>query len=89
MVTFAALTVQGLTDTGLGTTIVNSATTLTLQASDGVIVTGGPFRLPSFDNAGRDALVAEAGDMIYNTDNNRPEMYNGTAWRIVTTEPIV
>jgi hypothetical protein len=88
-VTFAALTVQGLTDTGLGTTIVNSATTLTLQASDGVIVTGGPFRLPSFDNAGRDALVAEAGDMIYNTDNNRPEMYNGTAWRIVTTEPIV
>jgi len=75
--------------TSAGTPKIDSATTINLSSQDGTIVSGGPFRLPSLTNTQRDALVPANGDMIYNTTNNRPEMYVNGAWKIVDTSPIV
>ena len=74
---------------GTGTPELISDNEILLTATTRVSITQSPFKLASFTNTDRDALIAENGDMIYNTDNNRPEMYVNGAWRIVTTEPIV
>jgi hypothetical protein len=68
---------------------VFSETEIFLTATTRVEVTQSPFKLASFTDAQRDALTAENGDMIYNTTNNRPEMYVNGAWKIVDTSPIV
>ena len=68
---------------------VFSETEILLTASTRVEVTQSPFKLASFTDTQRDALTAENGDMIYNTTNNRPEMYVNGAWKIVDTSPIV
>jgi hypothetical protein len=38
------------------------------------------LNLKSYTTAQRDALTSVAGDMIYNSDDNKPQIYNGTAW---------
>ena len=89
-VTFSGgITTTSIATTGAGSPGITSASSISLDSADGTVVTGGPFRLPSFTNAERDALTAAAGDMIYNTDNNRPEMYVNGAWKIVDTSAIV
>ena len=89
-VTFSGgITTTSILTTGAGSPGITSASSITLDSADGTVVTGGPFRLPSFTNAERDALTAVNGDMIYNTDNNRPEMYVNGAWKIVDTSAIV
>tara|TARA_B100002019_G_scaffold287900_1_gene300630 strand:+ start:8842 stop:10089 length:1248 start_codon:yes stop_codon:yes gene_type:complete len=83
------LEVTNFTATGAGTPELTSDTGLLLTAGTRVEVTQSPFKLASFTDTERDALSAENGDMIYNTDNNRPEMYVNGAWKIVDTSPIV
>jgi len=36
--------------------------------------------LKSYTTAQRDALTSVAGDMIYNSDDNKPQIYNGSVW---------
>ena len=38
------------------------------------------LRLKSYDTAGRDALTSVAGDTIYNSDDNKVQVYTGSAW---------
>jgi hypothetical protein len=38
------------------------------------------LNLKSYTTAGRDALTSVAGDMIYNSDESKPQIYNGSAW---------
>ena len=83
------LEVTNFTTAGAGTPELTSDTAILLTAGTRVEVTSSPFKLASFTDAERDALSAENGDMIYNTDNNRPEMYVNGAWKIVDTSPIV
>ena len=51
--------------TSTGTPTIDSANTITLTAPDGVIVSGGPFRLPSFTTTQKNALSSVNGDMVY------------------------
>ena len=88
-VVFASIEAASFTNTGVGTSTITSASTLTLDVGDALIVSGGPFRLPSLTDAERDALIPVNGDMIYNTDNTRIESYVNGAWVIVSTSPIV
>ena len=83
------LEVTNFVTAGAGTPELTSDTAILLTAGTRVEVTSSPFKLASFTDAERDALTAENGDMIYNTDNNRPEMYVNGAWKIVDTSPIV
>ena len=39
-----------------------------------------PLNLKSYDTTARDALTSSAGDVIYNTDDNKVQFYNGTSW---------
>lgn len=59
---------------------ISRGNTLTFTATDRVQVTGAPFKFPQFTSVQRDALTAEDGDMIYNTDNNRFEAYANSSW---------
>src|SRR5210317_1890395 len=45
------------------------------------------LNLKSYDTTQRDALTSVAGDMIYNTTTNIPEVYNGTAW-VALSSPV-
>lgn len=76
-------------NTGAGAPEIDSATTLTLKAPDGVQVQSGAFRLASFNNAGRDALTPVNGDMIYNTQDNKIQAYINGSWRRIDDSPIV
>jgi hypothetical protein len=84
------LTVAGdIVTTSTGTPELFSESNINLTATTRVEVTQSPFKLASFSDTERNALTAENGDTIYNTTNNRPEMYVNGAWKIVDTSPIV
>jgi len=88
-ITADSLEVTNLTTAGAGTPELFSETSILLTATTRVEVTQSPIKLASFTNAQRDALTAENGDMIYNTDNNRFEAYVNNAWVIIDHSPIV
>ena len=52
-----------------------SESDILLTATDRVEVTQSPFKLAQFSTAQRDALTAEPGDMIYNTDTGEIQGY--------------
>ena len=58
-------------------------------SGNGVSFTGAlipdALRLASKDTAGRNAMSAQAGDIIYNTDNQIIEFYNGSTWAGIDT----
>ena len=39
------------------------------------------LNLKSYTTTQRDALTSVAGDMIYNSTENKPQFYNGTSWK--------
>lgn len=57
-----------------------SDTTITLNATNRVDVLSSPFKLASLTTAQRDLLVAENGDMIYNTTLDKFQGYQNNAW---------
>lgn len=67
-----------------GTPTITSSTDIALTAGTGatnkVEVTQSPFKLANLTDAQRDALTAENGYMIYNTDDNRFQAYQNGAW---------
>lgn len=89
-VTLGDVTADSFITQTAGPATFDSASTLNLNSTDGTIIGGGgTFRLPSFTDIQRDAFSAQAGDLIYNTDNNRIEAYVNGAWVIVDTSSIV
>jgi len=83
------LNVNKFVATGVGDYQISSGSTLTLSGTERVEVTNAPFKLPLFTNSQRDALTAEDGDMIYNTDNTRFEAFINGSWVIIDHSPIV
>lgn len=75
------LTLSGnLTTEGSGTPELVSDNEILLTATTRVSMSSSPLKLASFDNANRDLLIAEAGDLIYNTSLNSFEGYQNGAW---------
>jgi len=77
-VTFANIS-SSLTSS-LGVTNLTSASTMVLTATDGVRVTGGAFRLPSFTTTEKNALTSANGDMVYDSTLNKAQVYENGAW---------
>jgi hypothetical protein len=69
------VTADDFVSTGAGTPTITSASTITFDAADATIVTGGPFRLPSLTSTERDELVPVDGDMIMNSTTGVPQIY--------------
>ena len=66
--------------TSIGAPEISSATTIDLNAGTRTRVTGGVFRLNRITSVQRDAVVAENGDLIYNTTTNKFQGYENGAW---------
>lgn len=66
--------------TGIGSPVIQSASTITFNAPDGIIVQNGPFRLPSFTTTQKNLLVAVNGDMLYDSTLNKAQVYENGAW---------
>ena len=50
---------------------------------------GSQLNLKSYTTTQRDALTSVAGDTIYNTDDNKVQFYNGSAWADTGTDVLV
>lgn len=88
-ITADTIEVENIITAGAGTPEIESATDILLTAGTRVEVTQSPFKLANLTDAQRDALSAENGDMIYNTDDNRYQVYQNGSWVRLDTSPIV
>ena len=78
------LVATNITATGAGTQTITAGTNIELDATNRVLVTDTPFRLASFNTAGRDAIAGPTnGDMIYNTTTTQIESYENSAWGVI------
>jgi len=68
--------------TGSGSTnTISSSSDVVLDAGNRVTVEGTvPFRLPNLTTTQRNAISAQAGDMVFNTSTNAVNVYNGSSW---------
>lgn len=64
-----------------GAPVITSATTITLTAPDGIILSDGVFRFASYTTAESLALSPAAGDVIWNTTATKLQCFDGAAWR--------
>lgn len=83
------LEVTNFTTSGAGTPELTSDTAILLTAGTRVEVTQSPFKLAPYTDAQRGALTPENGDMIYNTDNHRVEVYANGGWYSLDMTPVV
>ena len=84
------LNVTGSLNTvGSGTPEIFSDNEIELNAGTRIQATTGPFQMLNATNAQRDALTPANGDMIYNTDDNRFQVYQNGTWLRLDTSPIV
>lgn len=60
---------------GVGTNAVSASSFFQIDSITGF------FKPPGMTTAQRDAIVAEARDMVYNTTTNKLQCYDGTAWQ--------
>lgn len=74
------ITATSFSSSATGAPSLTSASTITLDAPDGVIVQNGPFRLPSFTTNDKNSLVAVNGDMVYDITLNKAQVYENGAW---------
>ena len=66
--------------TGVGLPEIQSLSTLTLTAPDGIIIQNGPLRLPSLTTTQKNQIVAVNGDMVYDTTLNKAQIYENGLW---------
>jgi len=75
------LTLTGeISSQGSGTPEIVSDNEINLDAGTRVDLTTGPIRMARFTTAQRDALVAQNGDVIYNTTLNKFQGYENGSW---------
>ena len=72
---------SGLTNVGMDTSIINST-----QIQSGIITATSQFYPPTLTTTERDALTVSTGAFIYNTTENRLQVYLGSTWASLTVD---
>lgn len=72
--------VDDLITLGTGTPEISSATEILLTAGTRVDVLSSPLKMAQFTTSQRDTIVAENGDLIYNTTIQAFQGYQANAW---------
>lgn len=76
-----SLLVEGTFESqGSGTPEIFSDNEIQLNAGTRVQITNSPIQMASFTTAERDALLAQNGDVIYNTTTNKFQGYENGSW---------
>jgi hypothetical protein len=82
------MTANAFASSGFGVPTLSSATNINLSANGAnggaVVIQNSPLRLRSYTTADRGNITAAAGDLIFNSNVNSPQVYNGTTWSTVT-----
>jgi hypothetical protein len=79
-VQFATVTADSFISTGGGAPTLESETVINLQAVERVQITTSPFRLAQLTTTERNLISPVAGDLIYNTTDNRFQGYQNGGW---------
>lgn len=80
-VEFASTTSGDFVLSGSGTPTIQSDTELHMSVGTRIAVTTKtPFRFPNMTTTERNAIVAQAGDVIFNTTTNKLQVYASGAW---------
>jgi hypothetical protein len=75
------ITLEGdIITTGSGTPELFSDNDIVLTASERVIINTSPIKMASFTTVERDELIAQSGDVIYNTTDNKFQGYANNVW---------
>jgi hypothetical protein len=74
------ITASSFVSTGNGNPEFSSETDITLSAAERVTISSSPLKMASFTSAERDILVAQNGDVIYNTTTNKFQGYANSTW---------
>jgi len=80
-VEFNSVSSPTFTNTGVGAPSITSASTITLDAPDGTILSDGVLRFASYTTTERNGLSAAAGDVIWNITDTKLQCYDGTTWQ--------
>ena len=78
------ITANSFASTGVGTPTLSSATSIILNANGAnggaVVIQNSALRLKTYTTEAANALTASAGDVIFNSNTNTVQSYNGTSW---------
>lgn len=78
--TVSVLETDDLTITGSGTTTIDSANNIELNATNRVVITDTPIQVSNRTNAQRGAISPVAGDTIFNSTTSALQVSNGSEW---------
>lgn len=76
----ADLTADRFISSSAGTPTLESSTNIEISAAGAVIVTQSPLRFASLTTTERDLLLAQNGDVIYNSTTNKFQGYANSTW---------
>jgi len=60
-----------MTEVKVNTIILSSGNNISIDV---------PLNLKSYSTSARNSLTSAAGDIIYNSDDNKAQFYNGSGW---------
>jgi hypothetical protein len=66
-------------------TIETTDAPLFLKTNFRVTVQSSPLRLAEFEEVDRDDIIPAAGDLVFNSDTNAINFYNGSAWKNINS----
>jgi hypothetical protein len=75
-----SISANSFISTGTGVPTLSSSTNINLDANAAVVVTRSVFRLANFTNGQIANLAAVAGDVVFNSTNNKFQGYTTSGW---------
>ena len=87
-VTFKTVSADQFISTSSSTPTINSATTIVLNAAEGIIANS-PLTLKSMESSDINGLFVDRGTIVFDTVVNNIKLYDGTAWQELATKQYI